>query len=168
MSMEGYEVESAPALGQSAVIPPLKVKAVKRLADDTRVLTMLTSLEVPPLRRLIGSSKLKVLYGFGDSSRNGFGWSIDFGEEIRFEHGLWYETVCEEHSNYKELRNLVNALMRAGLEGRLTGREVFLYTDNQVAEGSYYRGTAASQYLFELVVELYILQMKYGIILHVI
>jgi hypothetical protein len=58
--------------------------------------------------------------------------------------------------------------MRAGLEGRLTWRKIFLYTDNQVAEGSYYRGTAASQSLFELVVELYILQMKYEIIMHVI
>jgi hypothetical protein len=58
--------------------------------------------------------------------------------------------------------------MRAGLEGRWTGREIFLYTDNQVAEASYYRDTAASQSLFELVVELYILQMKYNIIFHVI
>jgi hypothetical protein len=109
-----------------------------------------------------------VLCGFGDSSGNDFGWSIDFGEEIRYKHGLWYEALCEEHSDYKELRNLVNALMRAGLEGRLTGLEIFLYTYNQVAEASYYRGTAASHSLFELLVELYILQMKYEIILHVI
>jgi hypothetical protein len=81
---------------------------------------------------------------------------------------MWSETLCEEHSNYKELRNLVNALMRAGLEGRLTGREIFLYTDNQVAEDSYYRGTAAIQSLFELVVKLYILQIKYDITLHVV
>jgi hypothetical protein len=74
---------TAPALGQSAVLPPLTVKAAKRLADDLRVLTMLTALEVPPIRRLRGSSKLKVLYGFGDSLGNGFGWSKDFGEEIR-------------------------------------------------------------------------------------
>jgi hypothetical protein len=154
MIMEGYEDEAAPTLGQSAVLPPLMVKAAKRLADDLRVLTMLTALEVPPLRRLRGSSKLKVLYGLGDSSRNCFGWSIDLGEEIKYEHGLWYENLCEEHSNYKELRNLVNALMRAGLEGRLTGRDIFLFTDNQVAEGSYYSGIAASQSLFELVVEL--------------
>jgi hypothetical protein len=90
MSMEGYEDEAAPALGQSAVLPPSMVKAAKRLADDLRVLTMITDLEVPPLRRLRGSSKLKVLYGFGDSlgngfgdsSGHGFGWSIYFGEEI--------------------------------------------------------------------------------------
>jgi hypothetical protein len=166
--MEGYEDEADPALGQSAVLPPLTVKAAKRLAEDLRVLTMLTDLEVPPLRRLRGSSKLKVLHGFGESSGNSFGWSLDFDEDIRYEHGLWSETLCEEHSNTKELRNLVNALMRAGLEGRLTGRDIFLYTDNQVAKRSYYRGTAASQSVFELLVELYILQMKYDIILHVI
>jgi hypothetical protein len=99
MRMEGYEDEADPDLGQSAVIPPLTVKAAKSLADDLRVLTMLTALEVPPLRRLRSSSKLKVLYGFGDSSGNDFGWSIDFKEEIRYEHGLWSETLCEEHSN---------------------------------------------------------------------
>jgi hypothetical protein len=99
MIMEGYEDEAAPNLGQSAVLPPSMVKAAKRLADDLRVLTMLIYPEVPPLQRLTGSSKLKILYGFGDSSGNGFGWSINFGEEIRYKHGLWYETLCEEHSN---------------------------------------------------------------------
>jgi hypothetical protein len=73
------------------------------------VLTMLTELEVPPLRRLRGSSQVKVLYGFGDSSRNGFGWSLDFGNEIRYEHGMCSETLSEENYNYKELRNLMNA-----------------------------------------------------------
>jgi hypothetical protein len=52
------------------------------------VFTILAELEVPPLRRLRGSSQAKVLYDFGDSSGNGFGWSIDFGEEIKYEHGL--------------------------------------------------------------------------------
>jgi hypothetical protein len=54
------------------------------------------------------------------------------------------------------------------LEGRLTGCELFLYIDNQVAEGAYYRGTAVNLLLFELVVEIYVLQMKCDIILHVI
>jgi hypothetical protein len=43
MSMESYEDEAAPNLGQSAVLSPLTVKAAKRLADDLRVLTMLTN-----------------------------------------------------------------------------------------------------------------------------
>jgi hypothetical protein len=107
-----------------------------------------------------------VLYGFGDSSGNGFGWSIYFGNDIRYEHGLCSETLREEHSNYKEILYLVNALMGACLEDRLTSCELFLYTNNKVTHGAYYWGTAASLLLFELVVELYVLQMKYAIILH--
>jgi hypothetical protein len=49
--------------------------------------------------------------GFGDYSGNGFGWSIDFGGEIIYEHGLWSETLSKEHSNYKEILNLVSAFM---------------------------------------------------------
>jgi hypothetical protein len=67
-------------------------KAARRLVVDLRILTMLTmltDLEVPPLWRLWGSSHAKVVYGFVDSSVNGFGWSIDFGDDIRYEHGLW-------------------------------------------------------------------------------
>jgi hypothetical protein len=111
MSMEGYGDEAAPVLGQGSVQPPGKVWAVTRLADDLRVLTMLTNLEVPHLWRFWGFSQPKVLYGFGNSSGNGFGWSIDVGDEIRYEHGLCSETLSEEHSNYKKMRNLVNALM---------------------------------------------------------
>jgi hypothetical protein len=144
MSMEGYDDEAALVLEHAAVQPPAKLRAARHLAEDLRILTMLTDLEVPPLQRLWGSSHAKVLSGFGDSSGKDFGWSIDFGDEIRYEHGVWSETLSEEHSNYKEMRNLVNALMRAGLEGRLTGCELFLYTDKQVAEGAYYQGTASS------------------------
>jgi hypothetical protein len=45
---------------------------------------------------------------------------------------------------------------------------VFLYTDNQTAEGSYFRGTAKSRALFELIVTLYNLQMQFDFILHVV
>jgi hypothetical protein len=58
--------------------------------------------------------------------------------------------------------------MQACLESMLTGCEISLYTEKNVAEGAYYWGTATSLLLFELLVELYILQMKYAIILHVI
>jgi hypothetical protein len=45
---------------------------------------------------------------------------------------------------------------------------VFLYTDNQTAEGSYFRGMAKSRALFELIVTLYKLQMQFDFILHVV
>jgi hypothetical protein len=57
---------------------------------------------------------------------------------------------------------------RAAQEVRLDGCEVFLYTDNQTAEGSYLRGTAKCRALFELMVILYKLQMQFDFILHVV
>jgi hypothetical protein len=62
----------------------------------------------------------------------------------------------------------MNAIIRAGQEGLLDGCEVFLYTDNQTAEGSYFRGSAKSRALFELIVTLYKLQMQHEFILHVV
>jgi hypothetical protein len=61
MSMEGYGDEADPVLDQAAVQPPAKVRAATHLAEDLRVLTMLTNLEVPPLQRLWSSSQVNVL-----------------------------------------------------------------------------------------------------------
>jgi hypothetical protein len=44
----------------------------------------------------------------------------------------------------------------------------FLFTDKQAAECAYYRGTSPSWALFELVVTIYKLQMKYDLVLHII
>jgi hypothetical protein len=106
--------------------------------------------------------------GLGMLPRGGFGWSIDFGNGVRFEFGEWCEDIQGESSNYREFRNLVNVLLRAAEEGRLKGADIFIFTDNQAAEGAYYRGTSPSRALFDLVVTLYKLQMKYDLVLHVI
>jgi ribonuclease HI len=100
------------------------------------------------------SRKANILCGFGDASGSGFGWCIDFGDGVRYELGEWCDKIQEASSNYRELQNLVNAMLRAAQEGRLDGCEVFLYADNQTAEGSYFRGTAKSRALFELIVTL--------------
>jgi hypothetical protein len=63
------------------------------------------------------------LFGFGDASGSGFGWCIDFGEGVRYELGEWCNQIQEASSNYRELRNLVNAMLRATPEGRLDGCE---------------------------------------------
>jgi hypothetical protein len=44
----------------------------------------------------------------------------------------------------------------------------FLFTDNQAAEGAYYRVTSPSRALFDLVATLYKLQMKFYLVLRVI
>jgi hypothetical protein len=62
----------------------------------------------------------------------------------------------------------VNAMLRVAQDVRLDGCEVFLYTDNQNVEGSYFRGTAKSRALFELIVTLYKLQMQLDLVFHVV
>jgi hypothetical protein len=83
------------------------------------------------------------MYGFGDTSKGGSRWSIAFGDGARC------EDIQKESSNYREFRNLVNALLRATEEGRLKGAEVFLFTDNQAAGDDYYRGASPSRALSE-------------------
>jgi hypothetical protein len=135
-------------------MPPRLVLAVPRLRDDLKVLIQLTEADVTPLRRVRAIRKAQIMYGFGDASGSGFGWCIDFGDGVRYELGEWCDTIQEASSNYKELRSLVNAMLRAAHEGRLRECEVFYYTYNQTAEGSYFRGTAKSRALFELIVTL--------------
>jgi hypothetical protein len=73
--------------------PPRLVADVDRLQADLSVLEMLKSNECPPLRRIRASSTVKVMYGFGDASKGGFGWSIDFGDGVRYEFGEWCEDI---------------------------------------------------------------------------
>jgi hypothetical protein len=149
-------------------LPPSQVKAVPRLLPDLKVMMELTAAEDPPLRRVRARSKVNIIYCYGDASGSGFGWCIDFGDGVRFELGEWCGLIQEVVSNFRELRNLVNDMVRATQEGRIEGCEVFLYTDNHNAEGSYCKGTAKIRALFELIVVLYKLQMEFDFILHVI
>jgi hypothetical protein len=78
---------------------------------------------------------------------------------VRCELGEWCEHIQEATYNYWQLRNLVNAIVRAAQEGRLEGCEVLLCTDNQTAAEAYCKGTVKSRALFELIVVLYKFQM---------
>jgi hypothetical protein len=86
---------------QTKYEPPQLVAAADRLQADLNVLEMLTSNECPPLRRIRASSTVKLLYGFGDASKGGFGWSIDFGDGFRYEFREWCEDIQNESSNYR-------------------------------------------------------------------
>jgi hypothetical protein len=109
----------------------------------------ITAAEDPTPRRVRARSKVNILYCYGDASGSGFGWCIDFGDGVRYELGEWCELIQEATSNYRELRNLVNDMVRAAQEGRLEGCEVFLHTYNQTAEGAYCKGMAKSRSLLE-------------------
>ena len=50
----------------------------------------------------------------------------------------------------------------------MDGVEIFLFTDNMVAEGAYYKGSAKTKHLHRLVLRLRKLEMERNMILHVI
>jgi hypothetical protein len=131
------------------ILLPGQVKTLTRLLPDLKVMMELTAAEDPLLRRVQARSKVNILYCYGDASVSGFGWCIDYGDGVRYEMGEWCERIQEEKCNCRDLRTLVNAMVRTAQEGRLEGCEVFLYKDNQTAEGAYCKATSNSRALFE-------------------
>jgi hypothetical protein len=148
---------------------PIWVKAVPRFKDDVAALRRLMSCEEPPLKRARCSRSAKCYYGFGDASGSGFGATIQIDDEIHYEYGQWCSQVTEERSsNWQELDNLVEALERIVVEQDLRGSEIFIFTDNSIAEAAFWKGTSSSPRLFELVLRLKELEMKYDLTLHII
>jgi hypothetical protein len=145
-----------------------QVKAVPRLKSDIAALMKLTESPTPPKvvkRRKVSAS---ACYGFGDASGKGFGNALVINGTIYSEYGTWNAKLESKHSNYKELRNLVNSVLSAYEGGRLKNAELFLFTDNFVAECAFYNGGSnVNKDLNELVFMLWKLQMEGDFTLHV-
>jgi len=122
----------------------------------------------PPIR-IVRSRKIAVaIYGFGDASGAGFGSSIAIGKVIHYRQGLWGKDANDASSNYRELRNLVETIEEAMVMSDLKGAEVFIFTDNTVAESAFYKGNSSSRVLFELILRLRQLDMQGDIKLQVL
>jgi hypothetical protein len=153
-----------------------------RFKEDIAALIKLTNFELPPLRVVRPSRVVHVYYGFGDASGKQFGATVsdnysckatltqekERAHGVRFRIGLWSAIEEEESSNYKELCNLVNTITVEASAGRLRNCEFFLFTDNSTAEGCFYTGTSKSKLLHSLVLSLWLLELEYGMTLHVI
>jgi hypothetical protein len=150
--------------------PPEYVTAVDRLKDDLLALMSLASSEKPPRRLVRMKGHVRVVYGFGDASGHGFGSSILMPNGVLlWRTGQWNWTIEQESSsNYKELRNLVEALEEASERGELVNCEVFMFTDNSTAESAYFKGTSSSEHLFDLVLRLRRIEMKGECVIHLI
>ena len=144
------------------------VQAVPRLRNDVEVLKKLLRSEAPPKVSKRRSKLGKAYYGMGDASGKGFGYAVDIDGKLYDEFGEWKAAICEQSSNYRELRNLKNAVERLAKENLLEDAELFLFTDNFVAERAYYNGgSSQSKYLDALVFELWDLQMHHDFDLYV-
>ena len=122
----------------------------------------------PVVRHVRTSLILVAYYGFGDASGSGFGISIQYKNGLKVRHGVWGRDSNKLSSNYRELCNLVEAVEEAVIDGSVQVSELFIFTDNSVAEGCFYRGTASSRKLFNLVLRLRKAELKGGLLLHVI
>ncbi len=173
-SQAGTEPLRAPPSGLTPTVP--------RLERDVAALLRLTDSELPPLRVNRPNAVVQVFYGFADAAGKGFGGTVagaplpqrQFSDVqvhstgLRYRVGVWTAEEEEESSNYKELCNLVETAEDEAACGRLRDCEFFLCTDNGVSESCYYRGSSSSPKLHELIIRLKVLEMKYGVLVHIV
>ena len=141
---------------------PKMVKAVPLMKEHVNILVEMFISGKPVLRLMRGSSIVEAMYIFGDASGLGFGSSWHMENQIHFRYGIWGLEGKDTSSNYRELRNLIETLENNGEKGILKGKEIFVFTDNTTAESIAQKGSSTSPLLFELIVRLYKLPMKYS------
>jgi hypothetical protein len=117
---------------------PKQVRMVPRLRDDVQAMLTLTNSEKPVNRVVRHGKTVNVIYGFGDASGEGYGSSILINEKIYWRSGVWRQTIKDESSNFRELKNLVEALCELAGKKLLEHCELFLFTDNSTAERAYF------------------------------
>lgn len=139
---------------------------VPQLKEDIEALSFLFSPGHPPKRLIRPSDKAKVVYGFRDASGTRFGATFQVKGTLMYSSGQWESSWSEESSNYRELRNLILTLEEAQANGDLYNTEVFVFTDNSMAERAFYNGTSSSRTLFYLVLKLQKLQMHQELMIH--
>jgi len=170
-AMEG---KYAPKSGLTMTVP--------RLLQDVKALMALSESDLPVLRVIRPTSVVHAFYGFGDASGKQFGSTVSraYGckaklsenqsdsSGLAFRIGIWTAEQESETSNYKEFGNLVDTVEAEGVSGRLKNAEFFLFTDSSTAESCFHRGSSSVPKLHHLVVRLRKLEMRYGILVHLI
>ena len=104
----------------------------------------------------------------GDVSKKGYGVALHIGSKLHFRYGQWHSTAKEESSNYRELCNLVETVESLYLEDKLRDCEIFLFTDNIVADYASYKGSSSCRALFDLMLRLRKFKQKGVLMLHVV
>jgi hypothetical protein len=147
---------------------PETVQLVDRVFFDMQALDTflnLPSLIMVILRPVMGPLWLD--YGFGYASGEGRGGQLDPTDLIaRIEIAFWRTEDSEKSSNNREMKNCYKFLKREADALRLTGREVWLCTENEVTERAYYKGLSSSKDLFEIILKIRLLAIKFQFLLH--
>ena len=160
--------EQLTAIEGSDNLAPDLVVPVERFRSDVNALMELTDRETPPSVLCRATSSLSACYLMGDASGKGFGSALWSSDGIRWESGNYSYQYRMESSNFREADNLVSKLEDLGTEGTLLGKELFVFTDNSVFEGTFYKGHSPSQKLNSIVLRLRKVEREAGCILHVL
>lgn len=147
---------------------PDTVAAVPRLRDDINALLELTEGEEPAVQTCRAVGALTAVYLVGDASGRGFGSALWDEEVVVYNAGNWRMDLSEESSNWREANNLTTRIEELADEGRLDGQELFVFTDNLVFEGTFFKGYSSSKKLTEIILRLRMVERRTGCILHVI
>jgi hypothetical protein len=149
---------------------PATVNLVPQVKSDTTSLQRLISLPSPimlVLRPVL--DPIWVVYGFGDSAREGTGRLIvrqSARDHVRVRMAFWCSKNGEKTSNNREFRNLKDMVIDEAKLGSLTGHEVFLGTDRQVADNVWHKGISKELNMYEMMLELREAAIKLQFMLH--
>lgn len=142
--------------------PPERLIPSQPFLDSMEAFETFMKEDTPPSVVVRQSKAILLMYGFLDASGSGFGSSTLVQNDVHYRIGTWKEEETDNSSNWKEFTNLVSDVKEAGKKGWLTGNTMVLATDNETVEKVIYKGNSTSRKLFELVLELRQLELKYG------
>ena len=158
----------APSDGEAN--PPPVLEAVPQCLDDLLVLDKFFESDTPLMMPVRPNRSVALFYGFGDASGEGFGSSVSDSKhnKSRIRRGFWCTAISERSSNYREFRNLSEMVRDMHEAKGLEGCEVWIFTDNKVAELVFAKGNSSNRLLFDMMIELRLFALQAGFILHVV
>ena len=144
---------------EGAPQPPKLIKLVPEFYTCLQALRAFFSSDAPPCVHMRSSSVYMIAYGFADASGGGFGSTIEKEGEVSYRMGVWGKDEDSKTSNWKEFKNLVDALETEAKDGSLKGCLVILAVDSATVESCLYKGNSKSKRLFELVLRFRIMEL---------
>ncbi len=142
--------------------------AIAQFREDLEALTKLNQGERLAKRCVRSQQMLTAYYGFGDASSAGFGATVERPDGLHGRFGLWGRHKEDQNSNYRELRNLVETVEEEALSGYLTDGELWIFTNNSMAESCFFKGRSSLKLLHKLILRLCKVKRNANFMLHVV
>ena len=142
--------------------------AADRLKWEVEALMELTAGDEPCVQKCRAKESISAFYLVGDASGNGLGSGFFDEKGLSYDSANWALHRMDETSNFKEAKNLTKKVEEKADEGKLDDAELFVFTDNQVFEGTFYKGHSGNIKLDGLVLRLRKVERERGCIIHVI